>query len=436
MKEANLSEMSQKIQKNIKEITKIKKKLNRFTSAKLKSDVSQFDIKSEESWDFIKRNLYKTGIFLEQEIQDYLKELGIKFESNYQFFYPNDPGKYYIDIILEEISRQRGRTERIQKGNFEIDIIASEFKEFSDQNFEINVKINYIFECKSRNNPPVNYLVIPRERGLTWNYNILGSTFLPVLEISDNEIISSNKNPIGVEYGSLSIDRKVTFKTAFWELFRTIDELCHQNIGYGEYIDFNLLKDLSEDFFDEFNGYRYPDLEKINDLLLKNKKYPHNDSEKIRFSIQLYVPIIIVNGNIYKLDLKNISEGSLKQHVEKIQSFIQWFDVPKISNTKRKYYCYEQLLFRFLDFFSREFGSRINPEIMPILCISSQDFKKTFSKFKEKVEYQLELIMREKMKNLYLDNTENIKKFKTFCLFFIKWKESFNNEIYKYLKGL
>ena len=98
-----------------------------------------------------------------------------------------------------------------------------------DENFIINLNINYFIECKSRSNPPINYLFvldkkldIIKTKGKPF-LTIKGSNFIGGLFFQIDDFWRTKHDPIQISYPKLHIEEKETLNTAFWQLFKRID---------------------------------------------------------------------------------------------------------------------------------------------------------------------------------------------------------------------
>ena len=83
---------------------KLARKIEKLENIRGTSDITEFEINQEEEWKVVERNLHKTGVLLEYEVAEYLKETNLEFDLNYLFKYPSDPGVFYIDYFFDKYS--------------------------------------------------------------------------------------------------------------------------------------------------------------------------------------------------------------------------------------------------------------------------------------------------------------------------------------------
>jgi len=194
----DIQEIKESIKKINDRINELTKRIQKFEKKQiLKSqDPTSYEIIKEEEWDWVEKNLHKTGIILEYEIAKYLFNTGLVYEQNDEFFYPKEDNQFYTDFLFgENISS----AQKLSVNKFETDIKIWEYFYFDNdnRNFKIKVIIHYFIECKSRNNPPLNYLIIPKrfqdDPKFFPLYSIHSSAFFNQLWIKSNRFSETSQ---------------------------------------------------------------------------------------------------------------------------------------------------------------------------------------------------------------------------------------------------
>ena len=405
-------------------VENLERKVQRLLKDKGDRNILNFEITDDDQWDHIERNLLQKGVILEHEISKKLKDLNIEHTQNYSFLYPNDRGKFMIDYQFSSNNEfyRFPDSEEIKSSMFETDIYIDKDYEYSDENFNISVTFYYLIECKSRANPPINYLFIPYEVGLELEkpiksfFQLKGSKFLPFINLYYDPIWRTDQNIIQIKYPKLDLDSKETLNEAFWQLFRRIDfERNHMHF----FTPFNL-KFLDIDYFkkyipEDFELPKYLSLFKIfYDRLEEDNIIDKILKEKINLKMSIYIPIIVVNGNIYSIDLEKSMDAKEKfsKCVKKEPGFIKRYDYLKMpKNEGEKFIDFTRFLMDNLidieitdiDFFPTNFRPALD-----VLVISSSHFSETFFNIKEQLESLIPKRIEELAKNILLRNREEI----------------------------
>lgn len=414
-------------------VEKIEKKVQKLLKDQGDRNILSFEIKGDDQWDHIERNLLQSGIILEHEISRKLTDMEIIHDQNCTFKYPSEKGKFMIDYSFSNENEfyRFPEFEKIKSRLFETDLWIDNDYDYSDDKFNIRVTTYYLIECKSRANPPINYLFLPNKTGLNLLkdpkksfFQLKGSKLLPFLNIDLDSIWRTRHNIIQIRHPKLDIDSKDTLNEAFWQLFRRID---YEKNRRDFFTPFNLnLLDI--DYFKnkiakEFEFHHYTHLlqdyyiESFNSYYRKLKDNNIIDkilNEKIDLKISIYVPIIVVNGNIYSIDLESNVNNNEKfsECINKEAGFIKHFDYLKMSvNEGEKFID----LTRFLMDFLKEIGItdeilfpiNFNPEL-DVLVLSSSNFSKTFLTIKDLLEGLIESRIEKLAKTLLLQKREEI----------------------------
>lgn len=415
MKEDNeLEKRMEKLERNVQKLLKDQGDRN----------ISNFEINGDDQWDHIERNLLQKGVILEHEISKKLNDLDIEHTQNYSFLYPSGKGKYMIDYQFSNENKfcRFPESDEIKSRLFETDIYIDKDYKYSDENFNISLTLYYLFECKSRANPPINYLFIPNKVGLEFKepeksfFQLKGSKFLPFLNLYIDPIWRTGQNIIQIKYPKLDLDNKEILNEAFWQLFRRID---YERNNMHFFTPFNL-NFLNIDYFkkfipEDFELPQFIDLFKIYyEKMEKNNIIDKILKEKIDLKMSIYIPIIVVNGNIYSIDLeKNIStKEKFSKCVKKEPGFIKRYDYLEMpTNEGEKFIDFTRFLMDNLidigitdrDFFSIKFRPALD-----VLVISSSYFSEIFFNIKEQLEILIQKRIEELAKTLLLKNRKEI----------------------------
>lgn len=128
-----------------------------------------------------------------------LKKKNIRYIPNYEFEYPNELGEYYLDLFFNNMEVEDNK---VKTSLFETDIVIFENKVFEDDNFSIWVDLTYIVKCKSRSNPPINYIVFPLKYSKVFSQpyiSFYGSAFYHQLFIEANDLLRTERKPVGIK---------------------------------------------------------------------------------------------------------------------------------------------------------------------------------------------------------------------------------------------
>jgi len=405
-------------------IENLERKVQRLLKNQGDRTISNFEITGDDQWDHIERNLLQKGVILEHEISKKLKDLDIEHTQNYSFLYPSEKGKFMIDYQFSNVNEffRFPDSEDIKSRMFETDIYIDKDFKYSDENFNISVTFYYLIECKSRSNPPINFLFIPNKVGLELKepeksfFQLKGSKFLPFINLYYDPIWRTDQNIIQIKYPKLDLDSKETLNEAFWQLFRRID--FERNCMHF-FTPFNL-KFLDIEFFkkyfpEDFELPKYINLfNNFYDKLKENNIIDKLLKEKIDLKISIYIPIIVVNGNIYSIDLeKNMDvKEKFSKCIKKEPGFIKNYDYLEMpKNEGEKFIDFTRFLMDNLidigiidrDFFSFKFRPALD-----VLVISSSYFSEIFSNIKEQLEILIQKRIEELAKTLLLKNRKEI----------------------------
>lgn len=395
-----------------KEINEIKSAINSLTNKlnalnesveKLKTHrgdrkVSKFEIKSKAEWDFVERTLLQKGFMLEYEIFKSLEKMGIEYEPNHSFPYPTGTGLFYIDTFFSNnnIFCHLNDAPDIKTSLFETDVWIKDSEIIQDENFIINLNINYFIECKSRSNPPINYLFvldkkIPVIRKKGYPFILLrGSKFFNDLLLEIDFFWRTEHDPIQISYPKLNIEEKEALNTAFWQLFKRID--------YSRNNDINLM------FFNIFNNFdeveipnglklpRYISLfPEFYNRMKNDNLIPKKLNEKINIQVSIYVPIIVVNSNIYSIDLDPEIEKDFFDRVAKAPGFIKEFNYLKQGTYEgQRFTDLTRFVMMFLQqsgvcFRDDSFFPELYEPVLDIFVISSSEFSTYFEKIRNRI---------------------------------------------------
>jgi len=405
-KNKEIIDLKKVINSNKSSIDGLTKKLNELTKSveKIKSQrgerkVSKFEIKSKAEWDLVERTLLQKGIILEHEIFKSLEEMGIEYEPNDNFFYPTDKGLFYIDSFFSNNNLFHYFEDAldIKTSQYETDVWIQDFEIIQDDNFIIRFDINYFIECKSRSNPPINYLFVLdktlrkiKTTGKSF-LTIKGSKFIGDLILEIDYFWRTIHDPIQISYPNLHIEEKETLNTAFWQLFKRID---HDNNKTLDFMFYNII-----DNYDEIevpDGCELPRNVELFSLFYNKMKtnnlIPKKLKEKITLRVSIFVPIIVVNSNIYSIDLDPKIEKDFINRVAKAPGFIKEFSYLKQGTNKgHKFTDLTRFVMTFLEwrkicFKNKLFFPNVYEPILDIFVISSSEFSTYFEKIRNQIK--------------------------------------------------
>ncbi len=397
----NLDKKFQIIENKLNNLINISAKNKNFIEKLLKKRkasrrIQDYQLDKDAQWETIKINLHKTGIILEHEVFDKLKKINIDYEPNNSYYYPNEIGKFYNDNFFSTntIFHSFPNAEIITRKKFESDIIIHEIDKIQNELFEIFLNYYYIIECKSQSHPPVNYLIIPeiieryiKEYDIKSVMKLYGTAFLRNLDIF-SKIWRSNGKIIPIELEYLDIDKRNSpLQKGFWQLFKRIDYESSFNPDFN-FFNYSYFSDIKLNSEIELPKY----CSVYNDFMNKMKRekaIPKELLEKIRLNLSIFIPIIIVNGNIYTID--PLAEDNFNKIRKRIPAFIKNFNYLELDIQWKGY----NHLIRFLmDTMKSEeicftndlFFPDIFEPILDVLIISSSEFSNVFTYIRDLVK--------------------------------------------------
>jgi len=390
--------------------------------------VSKFKISGNSQWDLVERTLLQKGILLEHEIFKSLEEMGIVYEPNDSFYYPTEKGLFYIDSFFSNNNLFHYFEDSLEVKTmlFETDAWIQDREIIQDDSFLIRADINYIIECKSRSNPPINYLFVldkslsRDEKKRNSFLTIKGSKFIGNFILEIDNFWRTRHDPIQISYPNLHIDEKETLNTAFWQLFKRIDHDNNSSLDHVFFYDFNFSEIKLPDgvelphYIDLFSTYY--------DKMKKNNLIPEKLKEKIVLDVSIFVPIIVVNSNIYSIDLDPKIEKNFKDRVTREPGFIKEFSYLKQgSNEGHKFIDLTRFVMTFLRewkicFEGRKFFPMIFEPILDIFVISSSHFSSCFEKIRNQIKNEFIKKMNSMKDGVFLENREELMRYQV-----LKW---------------
>ncbi|KKN61190.1 hypothetical protein LCGC14_0524310 [marine sediment metagenome] len=418
---------NKKIKDLITDIQNLKKDLNKLKISQGSKYPSDFVIEGKEQWEQVEKALIQQGILLEYDIIKKLDNESIIHNSNDSFIYPNGKNKFYIDYFFSKNNPHPHynfpESKEIQTGEFETDITIDEIDRFEDQNFIFTLNTHFLIECKSRSNPPVNYIIIldkianQMENKIKFLLSIKGSKFASDFILKTNTLWSTRHKPLPISYSNLKIDDKNTLVEAFWQLFRRIDFQSNYLLFFkffmDDYMETKVPKNMElPNHLSTFNVFY--------DRWVKNGLIPSKLMEKIRINVEMFIPVIIVNGNIYSVDL---DLGNYKDFIEitkKIPGFIREFSYLRQGLDREIKYVH---LLRFIMqilrnnkicFKSKKLLPNFLEPILDIMVISSKDFIEVFKEMKNEIKTSFFNKIKQNSTDLYLKNKNELLKFQVF----------------------
>lgn len=433
--EKSIERIEKKMRKYEKDISSIKKdleilkkKVKKWEINKGTKIISDFEIKRKDQWDVVESNLSKTGILLEYEIFKKLKDMGIDFEQNYSFIYPNKENSFYIDYIFSKnapITKFK-KAPRIKVSENEIDVLIHHKLKYKDGKYIIRIFVYYLIECKSRSNPPINYLFIPNKHFMKFDkgkksvYRLYGSDFIGDLYVESDYLWSTLRDPIQIDYSNLSVDYKNTLINAFWQLFKCID--YESNFPYTSKLIYATNYDENEISHDrEFPRYLQHFNEKYHQFL-KDKLIPEKIIKNYTIDLSFYIPIIVVNGNIYLIDMdKSIKRGFIER-TKKVPGFIHEFNYLKFKKEKQlEYYHLTRFLMELLKeegicFKNDSYFPNIFEPVLNIIVTSSDYFPQVLNKIMNDVELKINSIFDSNIEKFFEERAECLR-----CLEVFEW---------------
>ena len=437
-----------------KRIKRLEREVKKLKSRNFGSKyIENFDFDSEDIWDTIERNIHKRGIILEYEIINILKEINSDFSHHDTFLYPKNPIKFFIDYYFHNNRYFNIRKlDKLQEKKLETDIIIDEYDKIIDNEIKINLNYKYIIECKSRSHPPINYLIFPNfiyKKAFNHNYpkenyksriNFKSSQFGGDFRLK-SRLWTTSIDPVKIRADNLHLDHSRLFEKAFWQLFKRID--------YESNFGFDLL--LFNNFFLEEGKSFFESLKIPNHLsMVKNKideiKKDENLSflRNIQMKITIFIPIIIINSNLYAIDLNKSKDIPLIEKKTKINGFVKNYSYLTIKNTKKnlrytnlKRFMMEYLKSHKICFENDQFFPNINKPSLDIIFLSSHSFKKSFKNIKTQIKKKYKKFIRKTMIPSYIKYLDDIKDFKILSLFLhhnLKLRWDFIKAVYEEYK--
>ncbi len=419
-----ISSLSPKIQGQLQKleskINLIQKRVEHLENAKIPKTQHDFEILTPEAWEQVERNLSKAGIILEFQMAEKLQKISentnVAYDSSEKFEYPNVPGGYYIDLLCknyillgEDLAKdlnnskdvittfwngERFRPE-ISSNEFEIDYFVEDNLKFDVGKYRVEIVYKYAIECKSREDPPVNYLIItePHSPHRIYPINFPKSFWFSV---NTNHLPVTFRLPIVISSPHWNVEANSRWKEAFWELFRYID--YESSLNAEMWLDWDTPNppqkiktnpNDSEEIFRDFSN--------IFNNLNSNKEIPN----PLEIKIFLYTPIIVVNGNIYEIPFIRGTQRPLFERKTNIPGFITKISHKILGDSSPRSYhhlwnaiaCQLQQIGISSqdpnDSNKKQLINLDNPELM-VLTMSSENFETTFneliSEFREQVK--------------------------------------------------
>lgn len=435
IKVKRLLNLKKKINSNKSLIDSLKKKLNELNKSVEKKKihrgekkVSKFEINSKAEWDSVERTLLQKGFILEYEIFKNLEKMGIEYEPNHSFPYPTDKGLFYIDHFFSNnnIFCHLNDAIDIKTGQYETDVWIQDSEIIQDENFIIRLNINYFIECKSRSNPPINYLfVLDKTLGMFKLkgrpfLTIKGSNFIGGLFFQIDDFWRTKHDPIQISYPKLHIEEKETLNTAFWQLFKRIDHNKNNelNLMFYNFLDYKEIE-----VPEGFKLPRYISLfPTIYNDMKKNNLIPKKFKEKIKLEVSIFVPIIVVNSYIYSIDLDPEIEKDFFNRVAKVPGFIKEFSYLKQgTNEGHKFIDLTRFVMTFLKqngicFKDTLFFPDLFEPILDIFVISSSEFSSSFEKIRNQIKDNFVTEIKSMMDGGLFEKKEEVLRFQV-----LKW---------------
>jgi len=433
-----LEENKEKIKNLVNDVNILKKDVKKLEIARGSKFVSEFEIENEQQWDQVEKALIQKGTILEYEISKKLEQENIDFEPNDTFIYPSERHSSYIDYFFSSSypfhAFKEGKD--VQTAEFETDFTINEVDKIITDDFEILLDTYYFIECKSRTNPPINYLFI-----LNKFYNqvdssfrsflvINGSNFVGIFNLKSNILWPTSHEPIQVSYPKQIIDNKSTLSDGFWQIFRRIDYECHKIIYFDLFFN-NYYKKIAVPSDMELPKH-CSTFNVFFDKWIKNSSIPTKLKEKIKLNIEIFIPIIIVNGNIYSIDLDTKQYTNFIEITKKEPGFIREFSYLRQGLDKNyKYHHLYRFLMKVMGHYDICFKDdiflpSITEPVLYIPVISSSDFIKVFKKLREEIKIEFHNKIKNHASHLYLENKDELFKFQVF-----RWVLSHSEEFYK-----
>lgn len=398
--------------------------------------VSKFEIKSKAEWDLVERTLLQKGIILEHDIFKSLEKMGIEYEPNDSFHYPTDRGLFYSDKFFsnDNFFHHFEDALKIRTSLFETDVWINDFEIIQDENFIIRTNIYYSIECKSRSNPPINYLFvldkIPSKVKINGKGYIVikGSKFIGDIILKEEYLWRTRHEPIQISYPNFHIEEKETLNSAFWQLFKRID---YDNNSMLDHMFFNIFDYTEIDIPEGLEMPHYISLfSTFYNRMKENNLIPKKLKEKIIIETSIFVPIIVVNSNIYSIDLDPEIEKDFIDRVAKAPGFIKEFSyLRQGSNEGHKFIDLTRFVMTFLEwkkicFNGKQFFPTIFEPILDIFVISSSEFSSYFEKIRNQIKEAFIKKINTMKDGIFLEKKEELLSYQV-----LKWMLSHNRSL-------
>ncbi len=441
--ESSTSTLLSRIQKLEAHVISIQKKIKSLENAKVPTTLKDLEINSSDAWEQVERSLYKTGLILEFGVAEKLnrisKSTGIIYDPSYSFTYPNVPGSFYIDLLCKEwihLSEEKAETlnaakdiltaawngdqysPQINTGESERDFLVKDHFQMDVGRFRVNFVIKYAIECKSRIDPPVNYLIVTEDN--------LHLPLLPIqmsgpfwFLIDTPQFPETLRPPIAISPPHWNVEQDPRRKEAFWELFRCID--YESSTDATMLLLFHHPKLLQETKLnlthekDDFNKFL-----EIYDEIKKNGEIP----KPLEIPIFIYIPIIVVNGIIYETPFISGDQRSLFDRKKKIPGFSSRMSHETLGETyKRSYFHIWNLVasqLRQIGIYEKDKSDdnkrliNIGEPEMRVLTLSEESFEESFKQLIIEVRKQVKKTCLETQNKSKDKDNEGIQKEEVF----------------------
>jgi len=217
-----------------------------------------------------------------------------------------------------------------------------------------------------------------------------GSKFFNNLLLEIDFFWRTEHDPIQISYPKLKIEENESLNTAFWQLFKRIDYSKNNDVNLMFFNIFNNFDDV--EIPDGFKLPRYISLfPEFYNRMKNDNLIPKKLKEKINIQVSIYVPIIVVNSNIYSIDLDPEIEKDFFDRVAKAPGFIKEFNYLKQGTYEgHRFTDLTRFVMTFLqqsgicfkdDFFFPE----LYEPVLDIFVISSSEFSTYFEKIRNQI---------------------------------------------------
>lgn len=169
---------------------------------------------------------------------------------------------------------------------------------------------------------------------------------------------------------------------------------------------------------------------------LKEKLIPESIINDYELNLSLYLPIIIVNGNIYMIDMdKPITDQGFIERQEKVPGFIHEFNYFKIKRQKKiNYYHFTRFFLELLKdenlcFEDDRFFPQIYEPQLDVIITSLDSFPEVFNKIHKEIELKINSLYNSGLKDTFKRNEKYIKCLNVFSWFLSK-ASAFKNDFF------